>query len=92
MGRLPFPLKYLQCVQLRRFRWWRFSSEASLRMPKGLRPAMVENPTTGTNWEALGVAPDVPTPAALARQVALKTLGVSSDRTEIADLSKARLF
>jgi hypothetical protein len=51
-----------------------------------------ENPTTGTNWEALGVAPDVPTPAAYALQVALRTLGVASDFTEIADLSKARLF
>jgi C-terminal processing protease CtpA/Prc len=51
-----------------------------------------ENPTTGTNWEALGVAPDVPTPASLALQAALKALGVSTAYTELADLSKARLY
>ena len=51
-----------------------------------------ENPTTGTNWEALGVTPDVPTPAAFALQVALKKLGVASAFTEVADLSKTRLF
>jgi C-terminal processing protease CtpA/Prc len=54
--------------------------------------ARAENPTTGTSWEALGVAPDVPAPAAFALQVALKKLGISSDFTQIADLSKARLF
>jgi C-terminal processing protease CtpA/Prc len=51
-----------------------------------------ENPTTGTNWEALGVAPDVPTPAAYALQTALQRLGVASVATEIDDLSKARLY
>jgi C-terminal processing protease CtpA/Prc len=54
--------------------------------------ARAENPTTGTSWEALGVAPDVPAPAAIALQVALKKLGVTSPFTQIADLSKARLF
>jgi Peptidase family S41/N-terminal domain of Peptidase_S41 in eukaryotic IRBP len=51
-----------------------------------------ENPTTGTNWEGGGVAADVPTPADDALKVALKELGVSSDHTQIADLSKALLF
>jgi C-terminal processing protease CtpA/Prc len=67
-------------------------------MPLGHGMAMfvpigrTENPTTGTSWEALGVAPDVPAPAALALQVALKKLGVTSPFTQITDLSKARLF
>ena len=66
--------------------------EANSTGSAGLTTGRVENPTTGTNWEALGVAPDVPTPAGLALQVALKRLGVSSDQTEIADLTKGRLF
>jgi Peptidase family S41/N-terminal domain of Peptidase_S41 in eukaryotic IRBP len=51
-----------------------------------------ENPITGTNWEGGGIAADVPTPATEALRVALQRLGVSSDHTEIADLSKAQLF
>ncbi len=68
--------------------WGRLGHGLLMFVPTGRN----ENPTTGTSWEALGIAPDVPAPAVYALQVALKRLGVSSDHTEIADLSKARLF
>ena len=51
-----------------------------------------ENPTTGTNWEGVGVKPDVATPAADALKVALGLLGQATDETEIDTLSEARLF
>jgi hypothetical protein len=51
-----------------------------------------ENPTTGTNWEGVGVKPDVETPAADALKVALGLLGHATDKAEIAVLSEARLF
>jgi hypothetical protein len=51
-----------------------------------------ENPTTGTNWEGVGVKPDVAVPAADALRVALGRLGHATDKTEIDALSEARLF
>jgi hypothetical protein len=51
-----------------------------------------ENPTTGTNWEGVGVKPDVATSAADALKVALGLLGQTTDKTEIDALSEARLF
>ncbi len=51
-----------------------------------------ENPTTGTNWEGVGVKPDVPAPAADALKVALGLLGHTTDETEIDALSEASLF
>ena len=51
-----------------------------------------ENPTTGTNWDGVGVKPDVAVPAADALKVALGLLGHVTDKTEIEDLSEARRF
>jgi hypothetical protein len=51
-----------------------------------------ENPTTGTNWEGVGVKPDVAVPAADALKTALGLLGHQTDKTEIDALSEARLF
>ncbi len=51
-----------------------------------------ENPTTGTNWEGVGVKPDVPAPAADALKVALGLLGHTTDKMEIDALSEASLF
>ena len=51
-----------------------------------------ENPTTGTNWEGVGVKPDVAVPAADALKTALGLLGQKTDKSEIEALSEARLF
>jgi catechol 2,3-dioxygenase-like lactoylglutathione lyase family enzyme len=51
-----------------------------------------ENPTTRTNWQNVGVIPDVPTPAADALKVALQELGVSPQGADVDALSEARLF
>jgi peptidase S41-like protein len=51
-----------------------------------------ENPTTGKNWEGVGVLPDVAAPAADALKVALGLLGQKTDQTSIDALSQARLF
>ena len=51
-----------------------------------------ENPTTGTNWEGVGVKPDVAVPASDALKVALGLLGQTTDKVEIDALSEARLF
>lgn len=51
-----------------------------------------ENPTTGTNWQNVGVIPDIATPAADALKVALQELGVSTQAADIEALSEARLF
>ena len=50
-----------------------------------------ENPTTGTNWEGVGVKPDVAVPAADALKVALGLLGHATDK-KVEALSEARLF
>jgi len=51
-----------------------------------------ENPTTGTNWEGVGVKPEIAVPAADALKAALGLLGHKTDKTEIEALSEARLF
>jgi len=51
-----------------------------------------ENPTTGKNWDGVGVKPDVAAPAADALKVALGLLGQKTDETSIDALSQARLF
>jgi len=51
-----------------------------------------ENPTTGTNWQNVGVIPDVATPATDALKVALEQLGVSPQAANVEALSEARLF
>ena len=51
-----------------------------------------ENPTTGTNWQNVGVVPDVAAPAADALKVALEQLGVAPRDTDVDALSEARLF
>ena len=48
-----------------------------------------ENPTTGTNWEGVGVKPDVASSSADALKVALGLLGYATDKTEIDALSEA---
>lgn len=50
------------------------------------------NPTTGTNWEGVGVKPDIAVPAADALKVALEHLGVRARATDIDSLSQARVF
>jgi hypothetical protein len=47
---------------------------------------------TGTNWEGVGVKPDVAAPAADALKVALERLGQKPATGEIDALSEARLF
>jgi hypothetical protein len=51
-----------------------------------------ESPVTGTNWEGVGVKPDVAVPAADALKTALGLLGQKTDKTEVEALSEARLF
>jgi catechol 2,3-dioxygenase-like lactoylglutathione lyase family enzyme len=51
-----------------------------------------ENPTTGTNWQNVGVIPDIATPAADALKVALEELGESPQAANVDELSEARLF
>ena len=51
-----------------------------------------ENPVTKTNWEGVGVKPDIAVPAADALRAALERLGGKSTATDIEALSQARLF
>jgi len=50
------------------------------------------NPITGTNWEGVGVIPDVAVPAENALKAALEQLGISSAGVEIDTLSQSRVF
>jgi Peptidase family S41/N-terminal domain of Peptidase_S41 in eukaryotic IRBP len=50
------------------------------------------NPITGTNWEGVGVIPDVAVSSESALKVALEKLGVSSAGVEIDTISQSRVF
>lgn len=50
------------------------------------------NPITGTNWEGVGVKPDIASPAADALKVALEHLGQKPLAPDIEALSQERLF
>lgn len=67
---------------------WPISPDLSLFVPDG----RAENPVTKTNWEGVGVAPDVAAPAGEALRVALSQLGVQAAAGEVDALSQARLF
>jgi hypothetical protein len=51
-----------------------------------------QNPITKTNWEGVGVVPDVAVPSQNALKVALEQLGVSPAGADIDALSKSRVF
>ncbi len=51
-----------------------------------------ENPITGTNWEGVGVAPDIAVASDQAFKTALEQLDVSPAGTGIDTLSKSRVF
>ena len=50
------------------------------------------NPITGTNWEGVGVKPDIAVPSDTALKAALERLGVSSVSGEIDTVSRSRVF
>jgi C-terminal processing protease CtpA/Prc len=50
------------------------------------------NPITGTNWEGVGVIPDVAVPSGNALKTALEKLGVAPAGVEIETLSQSRVF
>jgi hypothetical protein len=60
----------------------------SMFVPDG-RPI---NPVTKTNWEGVGVVPDVRAPADQALKVALERLGHPASSADIAQVSTAQLF
>ncbi|RPI60660.1 MAG: hypothetical protein EHM50_07020 [Lysobacterales bacterium] len=57
-----------------------------------LSGARTRNAVTGTNWEGVGVKPDVATSSADALKVALERLGQSPAASEIDALSELRVF
>jgi len=57
-------------------------------MPSG----RAQNPITKTNWEGVGVTPDVPAPADAALDVALARLGQTTNEPDVERLSRAHLF
>ncbi|MDP3737059.1 MAG: S41 family peptidase [Hyphomonadaceae bacterium] len=63
-------------------------SQLGIFMPNG-RPV---NPVTKTNWEGIGVIPDIPTPVEDALKVALEKLGQKPAAKDIDTLSQAKLF
>lgn len=57
-----------------------------------VRSGRAENPITGTNWEGVGVVPDIDVPSADALAVALERLGVSPAVADIDTASQSRVF
>jgi hypothetical protein len=51
-----------------------------------------QNAVTGTNWEGVGVKPEVPAPSADALKAALERIGQKPRATDIEKLSESRLF
>jgi Peptidase family S41/N-terminal domain of Peptidase_S41 in eukaryotic IRBP len=51
-----------------------------------------KNPITGTNWEGVGVTPDIALPSENALKAALEQLGVSPAGAEIETLTRSRVF
>ena len=66
----------------------RVASGLMMFIPNG----RAQNPITKTNWEGVGVVPDVAVPSQNALKVALEQLGVSPAGAEIDALSKSRVF
>src|SRR5688500_984688 len=66
------------------------------RLPAGLAMFIpggrARNPITGTNWEGVGVKPDIAVPSENALKAALEQLSVSSVGGEIEALSRSRVF
>lgn len=54
--------------------------------------ARTQNAITGTNWEGVGVKPDIATPSADALKAALERLGQSPAASEVDALSELRVF
>lgn len=66
----------------------RVASGLTMFIPNG----RAQNPITKTNWEGVGVIPDVAVPSQNALKVALEQLGVSPAGVEIEAVSKSRVF
>lgn len=68
----------------------------SVQLASGLRMFVpggrARNPITGTNWEGVGVTPDVDVPSADALKVALERLGQAPGQRDIDALSEGRKF
>lgn len=60
----------------------------SMVLPRGRS----SNPVTGTNWEGVGVKPDIAVPATDALKVALERLGQHPVASDIGTLSQKKLF
>jgi C-terminal processing protease CtpA/Prc len=54
--------------------------------------ARAENPITGTNWEGVGVVPDIVVSSADPLKVALEQLGLSPSSSDIDALSRSQVF
>jgi hypothetical protein len=63
-------------------------SQLAIFIPSG----RAENPITHTNWEGVGVKPDIAVPAADALKVALEKLGQKPSSGDIATLSLTQVF
>jgi len=68
----------------------------TVRLPAGLAMFIpggrARNPITGTNWEGVGVKPDIAVPGENALKAAFEKLGVSSVGGDIDTLSRSRVF
>jgi hypothetical protein len=90
----------LQCLKLGTFVGETTGGGANPGGPAQIGPGLsifvstgrAENPVTKTNWEGVGVVPDIKTPAVDALKVALEKLGQKPISGEIDALSVAKLF